>query len=151
MASQALESFTDFEKLINERMERAYQRLLGTPPGGGASNFCAPYMEPPVDVYQTDDEVVILMEIAGIEGEEIELRVEGSTLVIKGERREQPAPRNRSYSQMEITHGMFQREILLPAPVDPDGSRAVYKDGMLQITLPRTAVVVGTQLRIVVS
>ena len=143
------DSFTDFEKLISDRMERAYQRLLGVPPGN--SRFCAPYMEPPVDVYHTDSEVVVLMEIAGIAGEEVELRIEGSTLIIRGERHDIPGPRNRTYSQMEIAHGPFQREVLLPAPVNPDESQAVYKNGILQITLPRTATVVGTQLRIVVN
>jgi HSP20 family protein len=148
MARRTADSFTDFEKLINDRMERAYQKVFGSPPG---SNFCAPYMEPPVDVYQTDSHVVVVMEIAGIAGEEIELHVDRSTMVIRGERREQAAPRNRSYSQMEIAHGPFQREIMLPAPVNPDESQAVYKDGILQITLPKTATVMGTQLRIVVS
>jgi HSP20 family protein len=140
------DSFSDFER-IRERLDRAWRLFGGSP---GSPNFCAPYMEPPVDVYQTDSHIVVLMEIAGVAGEEIELQVEGMTMVVRGERKPLPGRPKRVYSQMEITTGLFQREIALPTSVNPEDAQAVYKDGMLEITMPKTVPMGGTHLRIVV-
>lgn len=141
---------SDFEQRIREHMDRAYQRVFGNQPPGG-SNFSAPYMEPPVDVYQTPDSVVVLMEIAGIPGEEIDLQVEGHTMVIHGHRRPLPGPPNRSYSQMEIAQGAFQREILLPAEVNAQEVSATYRDGILHIVMPKANPTLTRQLRIIVK
>jgi HSP20 family protein len=138
--------FSQFEH-IRERMEQAYQRLLGAP---GSPHFCVPFMEPPVDVYETDGEVVILMEIAGISEEAVSLEVQGNSLVIEGERKPLSGHPHRVYSQMEIGHGPFRRELLLPADVDPQRAQAEYKDGILRIVLPKTTPAVSRHLRIVV-
>ena len=148
MAKRATTDFSDFEQHIHERLDKAYRRVFGGTPS--SPNFGVPYMEPPVDVYQTEAEVVVLMEIAGIPEEEIEIRAEGRTMLIRGERKPLPGPRGRTYSQMEIPSGPFQREILLPAPVNPDAAQATYKNGILQIVLPKADPVGGTHLRIVI-
>jgi HSP20 family protein len=139
---------TDFDKRIHEHLERAYQRVFGNAPG--SPGWCTPYMEPPVDVYQTETHVVVLMEIAGIPREEIEISVDGRDMLIRGERKPLPGRPNRSYSQMEIAQGAFQRQVLLPAEVNPEALEAVYKDGILEIVLPKAAPARGRQLRIVV-
>lgn len=139
---------SDFEQRIFERLDRARRSLFGNSPG--SPNFCAPYMEPPVDVYETDTEVVVVMEIAGIPEEEVEIEVDGLTMAIRGERRPLPGRPQRSYSQIEITQGKFQREILLPAEVDTQDLQAEYRDGILEIVLPKAEPSRGRQLRIVV-
>ena len=138
---------SDFEQHIQERMSRAYQRVFGSPANPG---FGRPYMEPPVDIYHTDKEVVVLMEIAGIPEEEIELEVEGRSMIVRGRRRPIGGHPNRVYSQMEITHGAFQRDLLLPSQVNAEAAKAVYKDGILEITLPVTKPHGGRHLTIVV-
>jgi HSP20 family protein len=148
MAKRAADSSSEFDKRIHEHLERAYQRVFGNAPG--SPGWCAPYMEPPVDVYHTEETVVVLMEIAGIPEEEIELEVEGHSMLIRGVRKALPGPARRNYSQMEITQGAFQREILLPAEVNPEELTAVYKDGILEIVLPKATPSRGRQLRIVV-
>jgi HSP20 family protein len=107
-------------------------------------------MEPPVDVYQTDAHVVVLVEIAGILEEEIDLEVEGRNMTIRGERKPVPSRPQRAYSQMEIINGPFQRELFLPAEVNPEQAEATYKHGILEIVLPKAAPTRGRQLRIVV-
>lgn len=146
MPRSSTDIFSQFEH-IRDRMEQAYQRLLGGP---GSPPFCLPFMEPPVDVYQTDDEVVILMELAGIAEEAVEMEVEGTSLVIRGERKPIPGHARRIYSQMEISSGPFQRELMLPAEVDPERLQAAYKDGILHIVLPKATPAAGRQLRIIV-
>ena len=92
--------------------------------------------EPAVDLYETAQEVVVLAELAGVGEEEIEIIVDGNTLVIRGERRESQVSR-RTYYQMEISRGPFERGILLPVAVDADETRASCQDGILEIVLPK--------------
>lgn len=146
MSPRSSDMFPEFER-IHEHMERAYQKVIGGP---GSPRFCVPFLEPPVDVYETDKEIVILVEMAGISEEEVELLVDGDTLVLRGERKPLPGRPGRVYSQMEISHGRFQRDLLLPSDVDAEGARATYKDGILEIVLPKTTPVVNRPLRIVV-
>jgi HSP20 family protein len=118
--------------------------------GGPAGDFVAPYLEPPVDVYITDKEVVVLMEVAGIKPEDVEIEIADETMTIIGERCPLPGKPQRRYSQMEIPTGQFRRSIDLPDSVSPEGAQAVYKDGVLEVVLPRAPRAIGAQLRIVV-
>jgi HSP20 family protein len=138
---------SDFEH-IRERMEEARRRVIGAP---GRPGFTTPFIEPSVDVYETEDTVVIVAEIAGIGDVDVELEVEGSSCAFRGERKATSGGAKRDYRQMEISYGAFQRELLLPAEVNPDGISTVYKDGMLQITLPKASPAGGRRLKIPVS
>ena len=117
-------------------MEQARDRVIGA---AGGPRFSAPYMEPSVDVYETDHEVVVVLEVAGIRAEDVELEVEGCTLSVRGERKSAREGPKREYRQIEIPCGPFQRELLLPADVNPDAAQTVYKDGMLQVSLPKAS------------
>ena len=145
MTRKTADMFSQFEH-IRERMEQAYKQVLGGP---GNPGFCAPYMEPAADVYETAEEVIVLVEIAGISGEEIELELEGRSLLIRGQRRPLPGRQQRRYSQMEITHGAFRRELLLPSEVDAENAVAAYKDGILEVVLPKAGPHENRHLRIV--
>ncbi len=133
MKQRTTDIFSDFER-IRERMEQAWRQVLGPP---GAPRFSSPLIESPIDVYETDDEVVVVAEIAGILEEEVEIVVDGKVLVLIGERKPGIGRPGRLYSQMEICHGPFRRELLLPADVNPDEARAEYSQGMLEIVLPK--------------
>ena len=138
--------FSRFEHM-QRRMDQAYDRILGPP---GASRFGPTYLEPSVDIYETDDEIVVLVEIAGIPEDQIELDVNGKTLTFRGERKPLGGRSKRTYAQMEISHGRFQRELELPSAVNAVDASAVYSDGILEITLPKASPVANRHLRIVV-
>jgi HSP20 family protein len=138
--------FSRFEH-IQRRMDQAYDRILGPP---GASRFGPTYLEPSVDIYETDDEIVVLVEVAGIPEAQIEIEVDGTTLTFRGERKPLGGRPKRSYVQMEISHGRFQRELELPSAVNVEEASAVYSDGILEITLPKASPVANRHLRIVV-
>ncbi len=121
---------------IRERMEQARQRVIGAP---GRPSFSIPFMEPAVDIYETEDQVVMVAEIAGIRDQDLELEVEGSRCILRGVRKPLPQGEKREFRQVEIGHGPFQRELFLPAAVNPDAVTTVYKDGMLQIALPKAS------------
>lgn len=145
MSQRTSDIFSEFER-IRERMEQAWRQVIGPP---GAPRFCAPLIEPSVDVYETDDEVIVVVEIAGIADEEVEVEVDGKTLILKGERRPSGGRPRRLYSQMEICHGPFRRELLLPAEVNPDETQATYRGGMLEVVLPKVGRRLSRQVRIV--
>jgi HSP20 family protein len=146
MKEPTADIFTDFER-IRERMEQAWRQVLGPP---GSLRFCPPLIEPAVDVYETEREVVVVMEMAGILEGEVEIVVDGRKMVISGERRPSARRPGRIYSQMEICHGPFRRELLLPAAVAPDKARVEYSRGMLEIALPKVRRRAGRPVKIVI-
>jgi HSP20 family protein len=90
---------------------------------------------PPTDVYETEEAIVIRVEIAGMREQDFSVALEDRTLTIRGVRSD-PTER-RAFYQMEIPFGEFSTEVELPAPIVNEGVEAVYRDGFLQITLPK--------------
>ena len=93
--------------------------------------------EPAIDMYETPQAVVVLVELAGLRQEDIDITVHAKNLIISGERRESQEGNKRTYYQMEISKGHFERGILLPVAVDIDKTKASYHDGILEIVLPK--------------
>jgi len=91
--------------------------------------------QPPTDVYENDDGVVVQVEVAGMRGEDFSISLAGRRLVVTGTRVD-PAPK-RTYHQMEIRFGGFCVEVHLPWPVEPEGVEASYEEGFLKVHLPR--------------
>jgi HSP20 family protein len=90
---------------------------------------------PPTDVYETDESVVVKVEIAGLKEGEFEVSLANRVLTIFGSRRESAA--KLSYQQMEIRYGRFLTEVRLPCSVEAQRTEAVYEDGFLRVTLPK--------------
>ncbi len=125
--------FGDFD-LLHQQVEEMWERLTGR---GGRSRFCPPVLEPPVDVYETAEHVVLVAEIAGIGGEEVQIHVLGDRLRFHGRKDDHHAAVDHRHSQMEICYGAFDRTVSLPAEVDAEGVEATYQDGLLRIVLPK--------------
>lgn len=94
--------------------------------------------QPPTDVYETDDQVVIRVEIAGLSDGDYEVTLDGRTLVVAGERRD--ATPKLAFQQMEIRHGKFRSQVHLPWALEASGQQATYENGFLLITLPKAQV-----------
>ncbi len=94
---------------------------------------------PPVDVYETETEVVVRMEIAGIDPTTVDIVImqDKQLLVIHGRRTDPAAGKPRKYHNMEIECGEFSRQIRLPRAVAQDGTSAHYEDGFLVVTMPK--------------
>ena len=90
---------------------------------------------PPTDVYETEDDYVVRVEIAGMREEEFEITIENNFLMINGSRPD--IPERRAYQQMEIRFGKFETVVGMPGPVDLDASRADYSEGFLTVKLPK--------------
>jgi HSP20 family protein len=92
---------------------------------------------PRADVHETGAALIVTLEIPGVEREDIDIVVEGPYLSITG-RRPEPSPGSCvRWHQMEIAHGRFERVIALPEEADPERITATYREGFLEITIPR--------------
>jgi len=93
--------------------------------------------QPAIDVFETDTQVVVLVELAGLKEDEIEVVVHDGLLTVRGERKDIKQGIKRTYSQMEILWGPFERSITLPANVNVDQIKAFYEAGILEVVLPK--------------
>jgi HSP20 family protein len=90
---------------------------------------------PPTDVYETDDKVVVKVEVAGMSEEDFAISLSNRSLRISGTRHD--ADRKQAYLQLEIPYGHFCTEVFLPYAVAYDEIEAVYESGFLTVVLPR--------------
>lgn len=91
--------------------------------------------QPPTDVYETEEAIVVRVEIAGMREDDFAIQLEGRVLSIRGVRQE--IPERRAYHQMEIRFGEFGVEVELLTPILPNQVEAVYSNGFLRVVLPK--------------
>ncbi len=94
---------------------------------------------PVVDVYENDDALVVKAELPGVDKDQISVNVEGRILTLRGERKTENEAKEENYYRRERTYGHFERSFTLPAEVDPESTKAEYKDGVLKIEVPKPA------------
>ena len=90
-----------------------------------------------IDVYQTEDEIVVESTIAGVIGENIDIDVTSEKVTIRGERTKEAEISNSDYFYQECFWGKFSRSVILPEEVDPDKAHSTLKNGVLTIHLPK--------------
>lgn len=90
---------------------------------------------PPTDVYETEENYIVRVEIAGMREEDFEIIAEDNYLWVGGSRPD--IPERRAYHQMEIRFGKFETIIGLPGPIDLENAKAVYENGFLTVNLPK--------------
>lgn len=91
------------------------------------------------DLTESADDVTVKVELPGVDPKDIDIRLEGTTLTISGEKKQETEEKNRNYRYVERQFGSFQRSLQLPSYVDPDHVEAKMKDGILTITLAKRA------------
>jgi HSP20 family protein len=92
---------------------------------------------PAVDIYEDNDKYVVKAELPGMKKEDIEVSLDGNTLSLSGERKQEEEKQEGENYRSERFFGRFQRSITLPAPVQAVKIEAAYKDGILTVTLPK--------------
>ena len=103
---------------------------------------------PAIDVSETDDAVVVRADIPGLDPEDLEVRLSGRTLTIKGEKKQEKEEKKENFYRVERVYGSFVRTVDLPAEVEADRAEATYKNGVLKITLPKKAEARGKKVKI---
>ena len=127
---------------IQHDMEDVFHALMssGLPIRVRFASGTKPAWRPPVEVYETDDALVVLVELAGMAEEEIEVVLDDSVMTIRGDRRPAACEDRRTVHAMGILYGPFAADVYLPFSVDHEGVEATYESGMLRVRLPRAAV-----------
>jgi HSP20 family protein len=97
----------------------------------------APGWTPPVDFYETASEFVLTAELPGLSRHQIEIHAENNRIVVRGERAAHVSCEQ--YHRVERGHGRFSRAFVLPESIDAEGVAADLKDGVLTVTVPKTA------------
>lgn len=108
---------------------------------------------PNTDVYETPDHLVVKMEIAGIDKDDLELTIKDRLLLVRGYRKDPCRQRQHrcSFRQMEIDYGYFERRIVIPRSVDGNRVRAQFSNGFLHIELPKAAQSEHTTVTIIIE
>jgi HSP20 family protein len=95
---------------------------------------------PPVDIYETENELVLKADVPEIDPKNVAIQMENGTLTLKGERRFEEERNGRGFHRIERGYGSFVRAFSLPDTVEPDKVKADYKNGVLTVVLPKKEV-----------
>jgi len=118
---------------LREAMDRlfddAFTRPLSLRDGGWSA--------PAIDMYQTDDEVVVKAALPGFQADDVQINVTGDVLTIRGEVKHEEETKDKSWHLREQRWGSFERSVALPTDVVADKANADFADGILTITLPK--------------
>jgi len=134
--------FTTLRDQINRLIDDAAQpRTEGGPAPSGR------LWAPPVDVIENENELTLRLDLPGVDLQAIDIQLTGETLTLRGERRFERRE-GEGYVHLERPYGTFQRSFNLSVPVQADGVRADYKDGVLTVTLPKQEAVKPRKIQI---
>jgi len=118
---------------LREAMDRlfddAFTRPINLRDGGWSA--------PAVDMYQTDDEVVVRVALPGFKADEVQINVTGDVLTLRGEMKQEEEKKDKAWHVREHRWGSFERSIALPTEVTADRANADFENGILTITLPK--------------
>lgn len=141
------------------RMEREMERAFGDFFGdrlqplrprwwpGGLEGFTAPS----VDVYEDKDEIVVKAELPGMSKDDIEVNLNDHQLTLKGEKKKEEETKEDDYYRCERSFGSFSRVLDLPADVQGEKAKASFKDGLLEIRVPKTEEAKKKQIKVKVQ
>jgi len=100
--------------------------------------IAASYFAPAVDIAEQENEYVVKVELPGVAKEDVKISVESNTLTIKGEKKQEKEEKNKNFHRVERSYGSFQRSFTLPATVKNDKIDALFNNGILTITMPKS-------------
>jgi HSP20 family protein len=121
---------------VQDEMNSFLENFLGRPLA--RTEWIEDAWSPSVDISETKDNLVIKAEIPGMKKEDIEISIHDSILTLRGEKKQEKEEKDVNYHRIERSYGSFYRSFTLPASVKADKVKATYKEGVLNITLPKT-------------
>jgi HSP20 family protein len=126
-----------------QQLREQMDGILGSMFTGGAGEWA-----PPIDLEERDNEIVLTAELPGLRPEDIDLEIEGDTLTLRGEKKEDHEEREGERFFYERRYGSFVRRITLPQSVDSDQAEAHFEHGLLRVTMPKRETTRGKRVQI---
>jgi HSP20 family protein len=135
-------SLSHFDPLANLRLfEDAFNRMLTEPQTN------RPWA-PAVDIYETENELVMKADVPDVDMKDIDVRVENQTLTIAGERKFEQQDAGKGFHRIERNYGTFVRSFAVPNAFDTENVSAAYKNGVLTVTLPKKEAAKPRQVKV---
>lgn len=132
--------FADFD-LPSRIFQDSMSRLLAEP------NTGRPWV-PPVDIHETENELVLKADVPELEMKDIDVRLENGTLTIRGERKFEDKKNGGGWHRVERGYGSFERVFAIPETVNPEAVKADYKNGVLTVTMPKKELAKPRQIKV---
>jgi HSP20 family protein len=132
----ALPDIRQFE----DRIDRIFERAIGR-------DRQSPWM-PPMDVYETDEKLVVSVELPGLAADDVEVQVEDATLTVNGKREFSTEVNEEHYHRIERRYGEFSRAVALPPHVDASKVDARFDDGVLTVEVPKIEKAKPTKIKV---
>ena len=133
MALVRFQPFADDFQALQERIHRIFQDTALSRVGEEAMGAWVPSC----DIYEEGDSIIVKAELPGVEKSDIDVQVENNVLTLRGERKREKEVKSENLYRTERFYGSFTRSFTLPVTVDTEKIHAEYKDGVLQVTLPK--------------
>lgn len=137
-----------FRELISlrEAMDRLFEESFVRPRRG----WLAPLEEEvlAIDIYETDDDVVVKTAVPGVKPEDIDITITGDTLTIKGETKAEEEIKRENYIRQERRYGAFTRSVSLPSGLESDKAEANFENGLLTLTIPKAEEVKSRTIKV---
>src|SRR6266851_8088765 len=131
---------------LQDRMNRLFRDPRG--PEGQDESLTSTAFAPPVDVYEDEHNITLKIEVPGIDEKDIDVRIEGNTLTVHGERKIEKEEKEENFRRVERQYGEFTRSFTLPSSVDPGQVTAHYDKGILKINLAKKAEAKPKQIKV---
>jgi HSP20 family protein len=142
------EPFREFSAMQDRmnRMNRLFHESYS--PEGPEEALTTTSFAPPVDIYEDEHTITLKLEVPGIDEKDIDVRVEGNTLTVHGERKIEKEEKEENFRRVERQYGSFTRSFTLPSSVDPAQVSANYDKGVLKINLAKKAEAKPKQIKV---
>ena len=142
------EPFREFSTMQDRmnRMNRLFRESYS--PEGPEEALTTTSFAPPVDIYEDEHTITLKMEVSGIDEKDIDVRIEGNTLSVHGERKLEKDEKEENYRRIERQYGSFTRSFTLPSSVDPSQVSAHYDKGVLKENLAKKAEAKPKQIKV---
>jgi HSP20 family protein len=142
------EPFREFSAMQDRmnRMNRLFHESYS--PEGPEEALTTTSFAPPVDIYEDEHNITLKLEVPGIDEKDIDVRVEGNTLTVHGERKIEKEEKEENFRRVERQYGSFTRSFTLPSSVDPAQVSANYDKGVLKINLAKKAEAKPKQIKV---
>lgn len=132
-------------------LQEQVNRLFESSFPGRSDNSALTTWAPAVDIYETENELVVKADLPDVSEKDLDVRIENNTLTIRGERKFEKKVEEENYLRVERTYGSFSRSFSLPNTVNSEAIKADYKNGVLTVELPKRAESKPKQIKVNVT